>query len=429
MKGTSKIGFWSSTALVVGNMIGSGIFVIPASLAIYGSLSLLGWLFSSLGAVLLAIVFGNLSKLVPAANGGPYAYTKVSFGAFPAFLVAWSYWISVWTANAAITVALVGYLGVFFPVLDSNPVLAVVTGLAFIWFFTWVNTQSIKTVGFVQLATTLLKMIPIICVGFFGLFYISEATYFPEFNPSGTSDFSALTAVVTLTFFAFLGLESATIPSDSVEDAQKTIKKATFIGTFIAILLYVVSSYVIMRMIPTETLMHSNAPFADAAALLWGDSARYLVAIGAIVSTMGALNGWLLIQGQMPMAAAQDQLFPKIFKKTNSKGAPAIGIFLSSLLVSVLMILNYSKGMVAAFTFMIMLSTLATILPYLLSTGSFALLVRKENKKNKILKYTIALLAFCFSIWIVIGCGLEVTLWGAALLLAGVPFYFLVQKK
>ena len=161
-----KLGFGASLALVVGNMVGSGIFLLPASLAIYGGISLVGWVFSSLGAILLAVVFGNLSKWLPEADGGPYAYTRVGLGEFPAYLVAWGYWVSIWSTNAAITVALVGYLGVFFPILKVEPQLAILTGLAFIWFFSYVNTRSIHTVGWVQLITTILKLVPILLIGF-----------------------------------------------------------------------------------------------------------------------------------------------------------------------------------------------------------------------------------------------------------------------
>ena len=167
-----KLGLWSSTSLVIGNMVGSGIFLLPASLAIYGTISIIGWLFSSVGAILLALVFGELSKISNKNPGGPYYYTRKSFGDLPAFFVAWGYWISIWCTNAAITVALLGYLGVLFPELNSNPILSICTGLFFIWFFTWINSRKINTIGLVQTFTTALKIIPIVFIGFIGLFYI-----------------------------------------------------------------------------------------------------------------------------------------------------------------------------------------------------------------------------------------------------------------
>lgn len=184
-----------------------------------------------------------------------------------------------------------------------------------------------------------------------------------------------------------------------------------------------------MGIIPADILAVSTAPFADAAELFWGSSARYIVAAGAAISTLGALNGWILIQGQIPMAAAHDKLFPEIFGKLNKNGAPSSGIIISSLFVSILMMLNYSKGLVEAFTFMLLLSTLSVVLPYLFSTASFAILLYSKNKKLITKAQLSAFLAFCFSIWVIAGSGYEVVYWGFLLLMAGIPFYVLIRRK
>ncbi len=423
-----KLGLWQSTSLVVGNMIGSGIFLLPASLAIYGGISIMGWLISAAGALLLASVFGNLARKMPHLNGGPYAYTRQSLDDFPAFLVAWSYWVSIWSSNAAIAVALVSYLGVFFPLLQNNPFAAILTGLSFIWLLTWVNSKQIRMVGFVQLITTILKIAPIILIAFVGIFYINVDNL-PSLNLTSGTTFSALTATVTLTFFAFLGMECATIPATGTANPESTIKKATNMGTVITVIVYILSSIAIMGIIPAETLAQSKAPFADAAELFWGKAAKYIVAAGAAIATLGALNGWILIQGQIPMAAAHDKLFPKIFGKTNKNGSPASGIIISSILVSILMILNYSKGLVEAFTFMMLLSTLSVILPYLFSTASFSILLYSKNKKLITKQQLSAFLAFGFSMWVIVGSGYEVVFWGFILLMLGIPFYVLIRRN
>ncbi len=426
----NKIGFWSSTALVLGNMIGSGIFLLPASLAIYGSISILGWIFSALGAVLLSIVFGNLNRFAPNLTGGPYAFTKLKLGAFPAFLVAWSYWISIWCTNAAIAVALVGYLGVFFPILSANGLSAIIAGLFFIWLLSWINTKPIKTIGIVQLLTTILKVIPIVFLTIFGILYLMsvEQTHFPAFNLSQDSNWSTLTSTVTMTFFAFLGIESATIPSSKIENSQEVVRKATMTGTGIAILTYVGSYIVVISLIPSEILSESSAPFADAAAVLWGETGRKIVALGAVVSTLGALNGWILIQGQIPMAASNDQLFPKIFGKVNSNNSPIYGILISSVLASLLMMCNYSKSLVETFTFMMLLSTLSVLMPYLFSTASYALFLFQKKEKDKNSKLFVAFLSFLFTMWIIVGCGADVVFWGFLLVMSGIPFYVWLKK-
>lgn len=418
----SKLGFWPATALVVGNIIGSGIFLLPATLAAYGGISLLGWLCSAVGAILMALVFGGLGRLAPWTTGGPYAYTRIGLGEFPAYLVAWSYWISIWCTNAAIAVALVSYLSVFIPILSKSPPAAIFAGLSVIWFLTWMNSKKIRTVGSVQLITTVLKLIPLLLIGVVGVFYM-QTDNFPAFNLSGKSNISALTTVTMLTFFAFLGMESATVPGAKIKNAETTIRKATIAGTLVTVAVYLLSTVALLGLLPAEKLAQSNAPFADAAAVFWGASAQYVVAAGAVISTFGALNGWILIQGQIPMSAARDKLFPKVFGRLNANDSPAVGIVISSILASLLMALNYTKTLVEAFTFMITLSTLSVLTPYFFSTASYVLQTVKLREGYLARKLLLAGLAFGFSLWVMAGSGQEVVFWGFILLMAGIPFY------
>ena len=427
----NKLGLWTSTSLVVGNMIGAGIFLMPTALASYGTISLFGWMFASIGAFFLAKVFSNLSKLLPQADGGPYAYTRNGFGDFAGFLVAWGYWISIWCSNAAIAVSLVSALSTFFPVLATSGVAAVLTGLSAIWFLTWVNTRGVVTSGILQLVTTVLKIIPLLAVAIAGLFFIHLENFTP-FNSSNTSAFTAITATGTLAFYSFLGLECATIPSGSVANPEKTISRATMLGTLIATLIYILGSVSIMGMIPSKELQHSLTPFADAAAIIWGNSARYWVSGGAAIAAFGALNGWILIQGQIPFAIAKDKLFPALFSKQNKKGVPALGIIIGSILVSVVMSMNYTKGLVEQFRFLILLSTLTTLVPYLFSTAAYIIILiqKKYIKRNWFQPIALGVIAFLYALWATAGSGQETVYWGFLLLMAGIPFYvWMIWKK
>ncbi len=232
-----KIGFWTTSALVAGNMIGSGVFLTPSALAAYGPISLIGWIFSGLGALSLAFVFSQLSKLLPNSHGGPYAYTRVGLGDFSGFLVAWGYWISIWCSNAAIIVAMVSYLGYFFPILNSSSLVAVITGQLILWIVTYINTCGIKEAGVVQVVTTILKIVPLFLIGICGLFFIEPENFTP-LNISESSDSHAITAVAAFTLFSFLGLESATVPSNNVINPVRTISRATYFGLVIAFLIY-----------------------------------------------------------------------------------------------------------------------------------------------------------------------------------------------
>ena len=225
---SGKIGFWSSTSLVVGNMTGSGIFLLPAALAVFGGISIFGWIFTLIGTIFLALVFSRLSRLITKA-GGPYTYSREGFGDFTGFMVAWGYWVSIWCGNAAIAVAGVGYLSVFIPSLKGNHLLSAGVAIGAIWLFTFINTKSIKKVGVVQIITTIIKILPLLLLGTIGFAYFNR-THFEPLNLSVETSFDAITATAALTLWAFLGLESATIPSDKVKDPMKTIPRATIAG-------------------------------------------------------------------------------------------------------------------------------------------------------------------------------------------------------
>jgi len=431
VKEKEKIGFWLSTSLVVGNMTGSGIFLLPAALALYGGISIFGWIFTLIGVLFLALVFSRLSNIITKA-GGPYTYSREGFGDFAGFIVAWGYWISIWCGNAAIAVAGVGYLSVFFPSLKENHLLSAIVAIGAIWLFTFINTKSIRKVGMVQFITTLIKILPLILLGTFGLFYFNSA-HFTPFNLSDESSFDAITATAALTLWAFLGIESATIPSDKVKNSRKTIPRATIAGIAIAALLYISSTVGIMGIIAPTELHNSSAPFADAAQIAWGNWASVLVAIGATIACFGALNGWILLQGQIPLAAARDKLFPPSFKILSGKGIPVIGIIIASVLASVLVGINYTKGLVQMFSFIIMLSTLCCLLPYLFSSLSEIMLYLKKKKsynRNKLIAaFCVSVPAFFYSLWAITGLEYEIILWGLLLLLAGIPIFVYIKKS
>lgn len=425
-----KLGLWTSTSLVVGNMIASGVFLLPASLAVYGGISIFGWLFTATGAMILAYIFASLSRVVP-GTGGPYIYTRVGFGDLPGFLVAWGYWLSILAGNAAIAVAFVGYAGVFWPPLSSVPLLSAIGSITAIWVLTWVNSRGVREAGLVQLVTTLLKILPLILVGLFGLFYF-DFSHFTPFNPSGQSNLSAFSATAALTLWAFLGLESATIPAEEVQNPDRTIPKATIFGTGFAALVYIVSTVAVMGLIPASDLAQSTAPFAQAASQLWGPWAGYFVAAGAAISCLGGLNGWILLQGQIPFAAARDSLFPKSFSRLSERHTPVFGLVVSSLFVTVLLGLNHTRSLVELFTFTILLGTLTTLLPYVFCTMAYLMILlrKRDSEPRRLLKpAVIGGLGFIYSLWAIAGAGQEVVYWGLLLLLAGIPVYVWIQYR
>jgi len=428
MSKKQKIGLITATSLVVGNVIGAGIFLLPSSLAGYGSISILGWLFTATGALVLAKIFSNFSKIIVNKSGGPYTYSKAGFGDFIGFLVAWGYWISCWVSNAGLALAIVGALSFFLPALSTNPILTVSVGLGMIWFFTWINSRGIKTSGKIQVVTTVLKLLPLAFVILVGVLFF-DTDNFPGFNLTGESDFATIPVVAALTLYAFLGLESATIPAENVENPEKTIPKATMLGTIIVTLVYILSTIVLFGILPVDVLANSPTPFADAGEIIGGKYAGYFVAAGAAISGIGCLNGWTLMTAQLPMAIAKDKMFPRVFKMENKNGAPIFGIIIGSILTSVILLLNISDGLVDQFTFIVNLTVLACLVPYLFVSASYIIVVieKKIHVNNFLKTFVLGSLGFSYSLWAIYGSGSETVFYGFLLLLIGIPFYVMMK--
>jgi basic amino acid/polyamine antiporter, APA family len=427
--GARKLGLLMCTALVVGNMIGSGVFLLPASLAPFGGISIVGWLVSAAGAACLAIVFARLGRVLP-LTGGPYAYARAGLGDFAGFLVAWAYWISIWTGISALAVALVSYLTVFVPAFSTTPLLGAAASLGAMWLLTAVNVLGVRPAGVVQVVTTALKLVPLIAVIVAGLFFF-DGSHFVPFNASGQGALPAISATVSLTLWAFLGLESSTVPAGEVRDPERTVPRATLLGTSIATVVYILGTVAVMGMIEPSALAKSTAPFADAARLIVGPWGAYVFAAGAAISCFGALNGWILVSGQLPYAAARDGLLPAPLAQLSGRGAPANAIIISSVLSSILVGLNFARGLVGAFTFMILLATLATLIPYIFSAMA-VLLVRADASRGRAVGaglFIAAVGAFIYGMWAIVGAGRDAVYWGFLLIMAGLPLYVIMKHR
>jgi APA family basic amino acid/polyamine antiporter len=424
------IGFWMAVTLVMGNMIGSGIFLLPSSLAPYGGMSLIGWLISAGGSVCLALVFARLARL-GASPGGPYAYARRGFGDFAGFLIAWGYWISIWVGIGALAVAFVGYLSPFVPALVRSPIAAAATAVAALWLVIATNLTGVRSAGWVQSVTTALKIVPLLLVGLAGLAHF-DASHFHIAQTGFRSIVGGASATASLTLWAFLGLEAATVPSGSIADPARTIPRATVVGTLMTAGIYVLCTVGVMSLLPPETLGRSTAPFSDAARLLAGDGAARAVAVGGAISCFGALNGWTLLAGQLPLAVARDGLFPAVFARVSAAQAPVAGLLIAGVLTTGLIALNYSRDLVGLFTFIILLSTLSTLVPYVFSSLAVFLVRDETAHEGERIRAGVAVtaaLAFVYSLWAIGGAGADTVYWGFLLLLAGVPVYVAIVSK
>lgn len=403
----------------MGNMIGSGVFLLPASLAAYRGVSLIGWLLSSAGAVMLALVFARLARQLPAA-GGLYAYTRRSFGDAIGFLIAWGYWLSSVATLSALAVAFVGYLDPFIPSLVRVPSSAAMLAVAAIWVLVGVNVAGVRAAGRTQIVTLAVKILPLLVIGIGGLFFFQASVV--SLPPAGdVSVGGEIVATMTLTLWAFLGLECATIPADSVEHPARTIPRATVVGTVSAAVIYIIATVGVMSLVPAEALATSTAPFADGARALFGNRAAQFVAMGAAISCFGALNGWTLVCGQLPMAAAADGMFPRVFGRISSRGTPAAGVVISGAVATVLVAMNYSRSLVDLFTFIILLSTLSTLIPY--AFCALAVWLMPGLPRPALGAGLVSIFAFIYAMFAIYGAGQETVFYGFLLLMAGLPVY------
>lgn len=410
-------------------MIGSGIFLLPAVLAPYGSFSVLGWLVSGAGTFFVALTLGAMARRVPHI-GGPYAYTRAAFGDLPGFLIAWGYWISVWSGSAAMAVACAGYLSVFLPGL-SQPAAAAAAALATLWILTGVNLAGVRSAGIFQLTTTLLKIVPLLAIGLAGI-WAGEVTGIPAANPDDQPWPLLVASVAMLTMWAYVGMEAGAIPAQDIQNPRRTIPRALLTGTAAATAVYILSTVGVMAMLPADQLARSASPFADAALKFFGAPGAQLVGLGAIISISGTLNANILLAGQMPRAAALDGLFPAVFRSLNKQGSPAASLLISAGLSSALIVMNYSKGLVAAFTTLILLSTLTTLIPYAVSAAADLVMQRRESGslgRARPVAFLVALLALLFSVFAILGSGMEVVAYGSLLLLAGLPAYVVLARR
>jgi len=425
-----SMGFWQAWALVVGIMIGNGIFMLPAVLAPYGSLSILGWIFAGGGTLFIALMLGSLSRRIPKI-GGPYIYTREAFGDLPGFLVGWGLWIANWSATSAGVVAFVGYFSVFVPQVAKIPALGAIVSLLVIWIFTGINVAGVKSAGVTQLITTLLKLLPLFLIAGSGML-LGDVTDVPVGNPHHESLPILIAGLVMLTMWAFVGVEGVTVPADDVIEPKKTIPRALTVGTITTTIVYLIATYGVMALIPTSQLASSTSPFADAASIIFGPWGRYLVAVGAVTSIVGSINGIVLVTGMLPRAIAVDKLFPARFAKLNSRGVPAFSLIISGLLSSVLIVMNYTKGLVAVFELLILLSTLTTLLPYAASALADLALQKRDIEQGKRRNWKsigIAAGALVFSLFTIIGTGWEVTAYGIILLAIGAAVFFWVKHN
>lgn len=419
---SKKMGVVAATFMVAGNMMGSGVFMLPASLATFGSISLVGWLISGSGAIAIALTFARLTNIYPAA-GGPYAYSRKAFGDYIGYQANLVYWVADVVGNVSICVAAIGYMSHFAAAL-KQPFIAAGAEIFVIWLLTYANMLGPRFIGFVQTIATSVKLVPILGVALLGWLWFDPSLFVSSWNVSGESDLSACAGTITLTLWAFLGVESASVSAGVVKNPARNVPIATITGVLLAGSCYVLSSSVIMGMIPNHQLLASSAPFADAVALALGPAAAHIVAACAALGCLGTLGGWLLLASQSARAAAADGLFGKLFCKSNESGTPVTGLLIVAILMTIMVFFTISPAANEQFEKLVSTAVILTLLPYLYSCIAIKVLAFNVLKHNQ---YLLAVITGFFGALFCIGALISAdpaqTRWSLIFVVSSMVFY------
>jgi APA family basic amino acid/polyamine antiporter len=412
-----KLGFFMSVALVMGNMIGSGVFLLPQGLAPFGWNAIAGWAITIAGALCLAHVLARLTASHEGAIG-PAELVERSFGPLAGFLIGFAFWVSVWTGCVTIAVGAVSYLASFLPILGEHPSLS---ALGVIWAMTGINLLGVRSAGSFQVVTTILKIIPLLVVAvLIALVFSRNGTAALAPFPTEGLSLSSVNAAAAMTLWAMVGFEAACAASHKIDNPQRNVPRATFLGALLAGILYLIVCSGITLMLPADQVAASNAPFALFVSTFWSPGAASFIALFAAVSAIGAVNGWTLVQGELPLEMARRRMMPDWFGRTAANGVAVNGLLTATVLGSLLIFANSAQSMGGLFTFMALLTTSVTLWLYL-ACAAVAL------KRRIAIPFAVA--GLVFGVWSLWGAGLEAGGLSILLMLAGLPLYWWARRS
>ncbi len=422
-----QLGLGMATALVVGNTIGMGIFMQPAALAPFGLNALTGWAAVIVGCVCLALTFAALARRLPEADG-PFGYVRATLGESFAFPALWSYWISCVVTLPVLSIGTVGYFLNVFPAARAVP--PAIIAVSFMWLFVGVNLLGIRTGGRVQVVTSLLKIVPLVLIMVVGSISIlaSPGEYTPNLPTTPiTVHLSMGAAAVAL--YAMLGFESAAVAAGRVKDPQRTIPKATLIGTLIVASFYVAIVAIGMLVVPQATLATADAPAVTIVDHLLGPGNGRWISLFVVISGLGCLNGWTLLSGELTRTLASHRLLPGILGDTNRFGSAWASLLLAGALATFVGVMNYSATLVGAFTKLSLIVSAANMPLYVCCSVALFVMLRRSRAGSSPALWIAGLGGLGFAAFALLGVGWEAFIWALVLVLAVVPVYYWLRGR
>ncbi|MED1471016.1 amino acid permease [Bacillus salipaludis] len=456
-----KWGLWILTTFVVGNMVGGGIFMLPSNMAQVASPfgSMAAWGITGLGVLFIALVFGNLSTRKPELKAGPQSYAQAMFsspkaGRIAGYSMAWGYWAANWAATASVIITFAGYLSTFFPIMQSSKVLFTAGSFSLelgkfinfmvctvmLWGIQAILSKSFNDGGKLNFIATAAKIIG------FALFIVMTLFIFDAANIGNGKEFidkagksvlfgSQINSAAILTLWAFIGIESAVMLSNRAK-SQRDVKMATIIGLIISLVIYIGITLLTMGALPVEALKTSQKPLVDALGQVVGSGGGKIMALLALVSLFGSTVGWIVVSSEVPYQAAKDQLFPAFFAKTNRKGSPINSLILTNIMTQIFLFSTISGTISEAYNFVIVVATLAYLIPYLVSAlYQLKLVLTGETydtiKGSRVRDGVITVLALFYSLWVIKTgtADMKTFFLGIGLFVVGLVLYPFVMKK
>jgi len=411
------LGKWMSAAMVVGTMVGSGIYLLPTTLAPFGNNLVIAFLLTGFGTMCLAFAMARLAARI---EGGPFVYIDRAFGETTAFLTLWSYTLSQVTGVAGVAVAVAGALGHIYPVVLSGAgLIAVAVGSIVV--LALVNVRGARSAGALQVLTTLIKLIPLIAVMLLVLAKLGAGQPVEKLEPVSIG-IGSVTTAAALILFSLTGFEAAVMTANVTRDSTVTVPRATILGTGFTATIYLLATVATLMLLPSLVAAKSGAPFADAIAPLLGPAAGMLVAIIAAVSAFGTANSLLLVAAETARTMGEARDLPRIFVKHNKVGAPVGSVLICAVAAALLVLASSSDNFVKIYVFITLVSTVLALVLYVVCAAS-ALRLGTGGRWMPIVA-----IGVLYSFAMFIGSGLRVLLWGAVLMLAGLPVRFISRR-
>ncbi|MFE0014699.1 amino acid permease [Mesorhizobium sp. NPDC059054] len=428
MVAEKKMGLFMATMLVTVNMVGTGIFLLPATMATIGSISIYGWIAGTIGAAALAIMFAQLGTVDPQA-GGPYAYARETFGRYPGFQTNYVYWSANLVGNVAVATTVVGYLTQFFPALKI-PLLATICGVALIWLSVVINLVGPRFVGFITSWSAGIATVVLIIISIVGWAWFDPTIFRASWNPGNLSTLNATMSSAAIALWAFMGIESASVAAAVIENPRRNVPLATMLGLALATFLYISTCVVLMGMVPVDQLKNSEAPFSLAASHVVGTFGALAIALCAILKAGASLIGWTLTISQSAQAAADDGMFPREFGLISGSGVPIWNFIISGILMSAIIVATASASLNQQFEEVINMAVVLTLLPYLYTSVTYLKAFGLDaNRKKAAFAIGVAVIATAYCLGAVAGSDADTVRSAMIFLFLSVPFYAAIRRN